>query len=120
MALFLSRFNFNVATVDLQNGNKCTPQPFPKFDESTLALGINGLVKGSDVYFGLGTRKDEKLDMYVFACSVLMSAYGKMFWLLDTGNFHIWVPSPSFSTGLSCCVNRFVVDSLYKARHLKS
>ena len=46
VALFINRFDINVATVDLQDENKCTRQPFPKLDESTPALGVNGPVKG--------------------------------------------------------------------------
>ena len=58
VALILDRFEINVATVDLQDENKCTPQPFPKLDESTPALGVNGPVKGSDVYVALRERKN--------------------------------------------------------------
>lgn len=53
VAWILNHFWINVATVDLQDENKCTPRLFPKLDESTPALGVNAPVKGSDVYVGL-------------------------------------------------------------------
>ncbi len=58
VALVLNRLDIKVATVDSQDEDKSTLQPFPKLDESTPALGVNGPVKGSDVYVGLQERKD--------------------------------------------------------------
>ena len=50
VALFINRFDIELAETGLQDGHITSPQTFPKLDESTPALGINGPVKGSDVY----------------------------------------------------------------------
>ena len=56
VALFLHRFDFELAQDSVQ-GKGLAPQNFPELDESTPALGVNGPVKGSDVYIHLRERK---------------------------------------------------------------
>lgn len=71
VALFLYRFEVNVATVDLQGDNKCTPQPFPKLDRFPPALVVNGPIEGSDLYVGLQERKSWRPERCVIDCSCL-------------------------------------------------
>ncbi|KAI9701109.1 MAG: hypothetical protein M1836_001778 [Candelina mexicana] len=53
VALFLNRFDVKLATEDSQGPAVMKPQKFPKLDVSTPALGVNGPVKGADVYVHL-------------------------------------------------------------------
>ena len=57
VALFLNRFDVEFATEDSQGTAISTPQKLPRLDESAPALGVNGPVKGSDVYVNLRRRK---------------------------------------------------------------
>ena len=56
VALVINRFDIELAEDGLQDVKPCRPQTFPKLDESTPALGVNGPIKGSDVYIKLGRR----------------------------------------------------------------
>ena len=56
VALFLNRFDIEIASDDLRDTKTHKPQRFPRLDESTPALGVNGPVKGDDVYIHLRTR----------------------------------------------------------------
>ena len=56
VALVINRFDIELAEEGLQDGKITRPQKFPKLDESTPALGVNGPVKGSDVYVKIRKR----------------------------------------------------------------
>ena len=55
VALVINRFDLKVATVTPQGVALPQAQAFPNLDLSTPALGVNGPVKGSDVFVDLGT-----------------------------------------------------------------
>lgn len=57
VALFLHRSDFEFAQGSLQGEDVLVPQNFPRLDEYTPALGVNGPVKGSNVYITLQERK---------------------------------------------------------------
>lgn len=50
VALVIDRFDIELVAEVPKDGNPSTPQTFPKLDESTPALGVNGPVTGSDAY----------------------------------------------------------------------
>ena len=52
VTLVLNRFDIELATTYSADG-AVAPQRFPKLDESTPALGVNGPVKGHDVFVNI-------------------------------------------------------------------
>ena len=56
VALVINRFDIKLAEEVSQDGKLPRSQAFPKLDESTPALGVNGPVKGSDVFVNLRRR----------------------------------------------------------------
>lgn len=59
VALVLNRYNIQLANQTPQGRPMSRPQQFPQLDMSTPALGVNGPVKGTDVWVELG-KWDEK------------------------------------------------------------
>lgn len=53
VALILNRFDIELST----DGSSSNPQDFPKIDEYTPSLGVNGPVKGSDVFVSFRQRQ---------------------------------------------------------------
>ncbi len=56
VALVINRFDIELIAEILKDGKPSTPQTFPKLDESTPALGVNGPVTGSDAYISIRKR----------------------------------------------------------------
>lgn len=56
VALALNRFDIELAPLESQEGGVPRLQRFPLLDEFTPALGVNGPLKGSDVYVNIKRR----------------------------------------------------------------
>ena len=53
VTLILQRFDIRLASEDMRDAAVSRPQTFPRLDESTPSLGVNGPAKGSDVFVSL-------------------------------------------------------------------